>query len=153
MSKIPAPEEQQDEARQHDHLDPDVLHQVVVETPPALDRGDDGGEVVVGEDHLRGVLGDLGPGDPHGDADVGPRQRRCVVDTVAGHGDDVPLLLEQADEPHLVLRCDPGHDADLAHAGPGAARRERRELGAREGPPFDAELARRWRPPSWRGRR
>ena len=84
-------DEGEDEAGQHDHLDPDVLHQVVVEPPPTLDRGDDRGEVVVGEDHLGRVLGDLGAGDAHGHADVGPGQRGGVVHAVAGHGDDVAL--------------------------------------------------------------
>ena len=82
-------DEGEDEAGQHDHLDPDVLHQVVVEAAAALDRGHDRGEVVVGEDHLGRVLGDLGAGDPHGHADVGAGQRRRVVHAVAGHGDDV----------------------------------------------------------------
>ena len=127
----PGADEQQDEAGQHDHLDPDVLHQVVVEAPAALDRGDDRGEVVVGEDHLGGVLGDLGAGDPHRHADVGPRQRRRVVHAVAGHGDDVALLLEDADQAHLVLGRDPGDDADVVDLGAGAARRTSRRTRRR----------------------
>ena len=37
---------------------------------PFLDGGDDGGEIVVGQDHVRRALGHVGAGDPHGAADV-----------------------------------------------------------------------------------
>ena len=78
-------------AAQRDQLEADVLHEVVVDRPAALDRGDDRGEVVVGEDHVPGFLRDLGAGDAHRDADVGALERRSVVDAVAGHRDDVAL--------------------------------------------------------------
>ena len=58
-------------AAQRDHLEADVLHQVVVDRPAALDRGHDRREVVVGKDHDPGFLGHLGAGDAHGDPDVG----------------------------------------------------------------------------------
>ena len=67
-------------------------------TRPCAHRRDDGGEVVVGEDHLRGFLGHLGPGDAHGHADVGGLQRRRVVDAVAGHRHDLALGLERVDD-------------------------------------------------------
>ena len=76
---------------------------------------DDGGEVVVGEDHVAGFLGHLGAGDAHRDADVGALQRRSVVDPVAGHRDDVALALQHVDEAHLVLGRDAGDDADAVH--------------------------------------
>ena len=47
------------------------LENVRVDNPPLLDRANDGGEVVVGDDHGGGLFGDLGPLDAHGDADVG----------------------------------------------------------------------------------
>jgi hypothetical protein len=62
---------------QHAHLEADVLDEVVVEPAPELDRLDDRREVVVGEDHRRGLLGDLGAGDAHRDADVGLLERRA----------------------------------------------------------------------------
>ena len=137
----PRTDEREDEAGQHDHLDPDVLHQVVVEPPTALDRGHDRGEVVVGQDHLRGVLGDLRAGDAHGHADVRTRERRRVVHAVAGHRDDVALLLEDADQPHLVLGRDAGDDADVVDLRVELVVRERGELGAGERTTVDAELA------------
>ena len=80
---------------------------------PSLDRADDGGEVVVGEDHRRGFLGDLGAGDAHGHADVGLAQGRGVVDAVAGHGHDVAAALQRAHDADLVLGGDPGAHPDV----------------------------------------
>ena len=51
-----------------------------------------GGEVVVGEYELAGLLGDLGAA-AHGDADIGLLQRGGVVDGVAGHRHDLAGLL------------------------------------------------------------
>src|SRR3954470_9161649 len=53
-------EEGQDHPGQRAHLEPDVLDEVVVEAAAELDGLDDRGEVVVREDHRRGLLGDLG---------------------------------------------------------------------------------------------
>jgi hypothetical protein len=87
-------EEAGDERDQRGHLEADVLGEVVVELSAVLDGMDDGGEVVVGEDHDRGVLGDLGAGDAHRHADVGLLQCRRVVDSVAGHRHDIAALLQ-----------------------------------------------------------
>ena len=44
---------------------------MLVYTPPAVDhRLDDGGEVIVGQDHGGSVLGHLSASDPHSHADV-----------------------------------------------------------------------------------
>ena len=51
------------------------------------------------------------------------------------------LALQHVDEPHLVLRSDPGDDADLAHLGVELVVAQRRELGAGEGAALDPELA------------
>ena len=95
----------------------DVFHEVVVEAAAAFDGGDDGGEVVVGEDHFGGVFGDFGAGDAHGDADVGAGEGGGVVDAVAGHGDDVALFFEDADQPDLVFGGGAGDHADAVDLG------------------------------------
>ena len=84
-------------------LEADEGDDVLVDRPTALDRLDDRGEVVVGEDHRRGLLGDLRPGDAHGDADVGRLQRRCVVDAIARHGHDVTAALPGFDDTLFML--------------------------------------------------
>ena len=120
----PGADEGENEPRQHDHLQPDVLHQVVVEPSPPLDRGNDGREVVVGQDHLRRILGDLGAGDTHRHADVGPGESRRLVHAVPGHRDDVALLLQHTDQTHLVLGRDPRDHPDVIDVGlQGAFRR------------------------------
>ena len=124
----------------HAHLEADVLRQVVVEAAAELDRLDDRREVVVGEDHRRGFLRDLGAGDPHGDADVGPLQRGRVVHAVAGHRDDVALPLERVDESHLVLRRYPRDHADVVDRRVELVVGHRLELGAGDRAAGDAEL-------------
>ena len=64
---------------------------------------DDGGEVVVGQDHISGALGHIGAGDAHGAADVGHLQGGGVVDAVTGHGHYPSLGLPCLDNTHLVL--------------------------------------------------
>src|SRR5699024_2364816 len=76
-------------------------------------RLDDGGEVVVGQDHGGRVLGHLGAGDAHGYADVGLLQGGGVVDAVAGHGDNLALALPGVDDADLMLRGHPGVDRDV----------------------------------------
>ena len=128
------PEERRDEPEQAGHLEPDVAHQVVVEGAAQLDRLDDRREVVVGQDHHRGLLGDLRAGDAHRDADVGLLQGRRVVHAVAGHRDDVALALEDVDEVDLVLRRDAGDDADVVDLASDRRVVHRGELGAGDRP-------------------
>jgi hypothetical protein len=63
------------------------LADVVVNAAAFLDGGDDGGEVVIGDDHVRGLLGDFRARFSHGDADVGALDGGRVVDAIAGHRD------------------------------------------------------------------
>ena len=107
------PQERADEPEEAGHLEADVAQQVVVQGPAKLDGLDDRGEVVVGQDHHRGLFGDLGAGDAHRHADVGALECRRVVNTVAGHGDDVALAPKDLDQVDLVLRSDAGDDADV----------------------------------------
>ena len=112
---------QAQERRQHHDHDlgrvggQQVAHEaadVGVDAPPLLDRRDDGGEVVVLEDHVRGFLGDVGAGDAHGHADVRLAQRRRVVHAVTGHGHDRALLAPGIDDAQLLLGVGAGVDAD-----------------------------------------
>ena len=127
-------EERQDERHQHQEHEADVLVQVVVELASLLDGVDDRREVVVGEDHPAGVLRHLGAA-AHRDADVRRLDRRRVVDAVAGHRDDVALLLQRLGEQDLVLRRDPADDADRRRSGPSAPARRARRTRRRGSPP------------------
>ena len=83
--------------------------------PPLLHRADDRGEVVVGDHHRRRLFGDLGPADPHRDADVRLAQRRRVIDAVPRHRDHVPESLQRVHDSQFVLRRNTGEDARIAH--------------------------------------
>ena len=133
--------EGEDEPGQHDHLDPDVLHQVVVETPTALDRGDDRGEVVVGEDHLGGVLGDLRAGDPHRDARCrrGRAQARSFTPSPV-MATTFPCCLSMLTSRTLSSGAT-ANDTDLVDLGQSRVVGKGGELGAGEGAPFDPQLA------------
>ena len=137
----PGADEDRDVGDQGRHLEAQVLQQVVVEGAAVGDGADDRGEVVVGQDHHRGLLGDLGAGDAHGHADVGGLQRRGVVDAVAGHRDHVALLLEQPDQADLVLGRHPRDHPDLVELAQELLVAHRGELGAGDRPALDAELA------------
>ena len=82
----------------------DELADVRIDDPPLLDRRNDAGEVVVGQHHVRRLLGDVGTGDAHGHADVGALQGRRVIDPVASHGYDVAVGFHGIDDARLVLR-------------------------------------------------
>ena len=80
----------------------DGLADVLVDPTPLADRRHNGGEVVVGEDHIRGRTGHLCAVFPHGAADIRSLQGWRVVDTVAGHGNHHPPALEGFDDLHPV---------------------------------------------------
>src|SRR3546814_5439498 len=52
------------------------------------------------------------PLDAHGYADIGLLERRRIVDAVAGHGDNLALRLQSANDAKLVLWAGPGEDRD-----------------------------------------
>ena len=55
----------------------DELPDVGIDDPALLDGRDDAGEVVVREDHVRRLLGDVRSGDAHCHTDVRPFQGRA----------------------------------------------------------------------------
>mmetsp|Transcript_31498 Transcript_31498/g.100343 ORF Transcript_31498/g.100343 Transcript_31498/m.100343 type:complete len:747 (+) Transcript_31498:177-2417(+) len=85
-----------------DQVPDEGLH-VVVDGPALFHGVHDGREVIVGEHHVRGLLGHLGARDAHGNADVGLLQRGGVVDAVAGHGGDLAETLQDLHNHLLVL--------------------------------------------------
>ena len=72
---------------------------IVVDAPALADGRNHRGEVVVEEDHGAGLPRGIGAGDPHRHADVGPLQRRGIVDPIAGHRHQLTLGLQCLDDP------------------------------------------------------
>src|SRR5204863_123746 len=62
---------------------------VGVDAAAFLGGGDHGGQVVVSENQIGSLTGDLGAAHSHGNSDVGAAQGGAVVDAVAGHGHHV----------------------------------------------------------------
>ena len=77
----------------------------------------DGGEVVVEQTHVGGVLGDIGADNTHGDTDVGRLERGGVVDTITCHSDDVFHALGLADGVSTGLVLEALHDLELVVGG------------------------------------
>jgi hypothetical protein len=132
--------ERGDVAEQAADLEPDVPGEVVIQPAAEFDGLDDGGEVVVGQDHHRGFLGHLGAG-AHRDPDVGLLHRGRVVDAVPGHRDDLAFLPQDAGQADLVLGADAGDHAYAVDLGQCLLVAHGGELGAGEHGAVDAELA------------
>ena len=93
----------------------DGLADVVIDPAALLHGGDDGGEVVVAEHHVRHVFRYVRAGDAHAHADIRGLDGGRVVDAVAGHGGDGALAPPGVDNADLMLRLYPGIDAVLLH--------------------------------------
>lgn len=64
-----------------EHVEDELLD-VVEDTATLLDGGDDGGKVVITENDIRGILGDIRTGLTHGNTDISTAERRGIVDTI-----------------------------------------------------------------------
>ena len=102
---------------------PDVAHRRLRQAP----RLHDAGEVALEQRDAGALDRHVGAG-AHGDADIGGRQRRRVVDAVARHGDDPALAAQLLDHRALLLGQHLGLDLGRCRA---AARPLRRSCGCR----------------------
>ena len=114
----------------------DGLFDVGKDVPPLAHGGDDGGKIVVGDDHVGGVFGDVRPRDAHGDADIRAADTGRVVDAVARHGDDFARRLQPLHDQALVPRRDAREHARAADARVQFPFRKRVQLRARQHLPF-----------------
>ena len=106
--------------RAHQH----VLDRVGEDAPALGDAVGEHAEVLLQQDDVGGVLGDVGGG-VDGDADVGGVQGERVVDAVAEEADGPAAApAQRRTMPRLLLRADPGEDR----------RRPRRRRRARRRP-------------------
>mmetsp|Transcript_20653 Transcript_20653/g.58795 ORF Transcript_20653/g.58795 Transcript_20653/m.58795 type:complete len:668 (-) Transcript_20653:1876-3879(-) len=94
-------------------VDHEHLAQVVPHDTSFADGDNDGGEVIISEDHLGGFTGDVGSFLAHGHTHVGSLEGRGIVDTVSGHAAHFSLGLEGLDDADLVLRGGTGEDVVL----------------------------------------
>ena len=111
----------------------DDLADVVVDATALFAGTDDGGEVVIGKHHVGDVLGDVGTGDAHANADVGALDGRGVVDAVARHGHDLVARLPSLDDAGLVLGLNAGVHAVVLDVRVEFLVAHAVEVGARDG--------------------
>ena len=111
----------------------DRLADVVVDAASLANGGDDGGKVVVGQDHVGNVLGNVGAGDAHAHADVGVLDGGSVVYAVTRHCGDLALLAPSVDDSGLVLGLNAGVNAVLLNGGLKLLVRDLVKLSTRDG--------------------
>ena len=109
------------------------LADVVVDATTLFAGMDDGGEIVVGQDHVGHVLGDVGTGDAHADADIGALDGGRVVHAVARHGHNLVAALPGLHDARLVLGLHARVHAELADALVELLVAHAVELGTRDG--------------------
>ena len=93
----------------------DVLHQDGKGGPGQADEAGDLAQVVVHERHVGGLDGGVRAVAGHSETDVGPGQRRGVVDAVARHAHLVSPGFQFLDDGELVRREQTGLEAVHAH--------------------------------------
>jgi hypothetical protein len=100
----------------------------------ALAHGlDDGGEVVIGQDHLGRLLLTSVPVMPMAMPMSADFERGGVVDAIAGHRDDVALRLQGIDDAQLVRGRDTGIDRGVRTASAQFSVIQCVEIGTGEG--------------------
>ena len=77
---------------------------IVINTAAFASRRNDGGEIVVGQGHICRTFCYISTGDAHCAADIRRFERRRVVHTVAGHGDDLSGALPGFDDADFIGR-------------------------------------------------
>ena len=103
-------EHQQHFARVAGEQEVDELADVGEDAATLFDRRHNRREVVVGEHHVGGRLGDVGPGDAHRHANVGGLHGGSVVHAIAGHRHNLAARPPRFHHPQFVHGRDPGID-------------------------------------------
>lgn len=94
-------------------LELEELADVVEDGSAELESDNDGGEVVIHEDDVRGTLGDIGASDTHGEADISSGESGSIVGTVTGNSDNTVTLLDAENQQVLVIRRASTHDTEV----------------------------------------
>ena len=90
-----------------------VFLDVVVDSPPLLYCPHNGCEIVVGEGHVRGFLGNVSTGNAHGYPDISLFEGRGVIHAIPSHGHHLTFLLPGLHNPQFMLRRNSGINPDF----------------------------------------
>mmetsp|Transcript_8199 Transcript_8199/g.20312 ORF Transcript_8199/g.20312 Transcript_8199/m.20312 type:complete len:249 (-) Transcript_8199:2161-2907(-) len=91
------------------HVSDERLH-VGVDGSSLFDGRNNRRKVVVGQDHVRGLLGDLRSGNSHGNPDRGLLEGGSIVDSISGHGGDFSTRSKNLHQQLLVPGFSSGKD-------------------------------------------
>ena len=86
---------------------------IIKNNPTMLYGGDNGGEGIIFQDHIRSFLGDLRPSFAHCDADIRLFECRRVVYTVSGHADNGAVILMCGNKIQFLLWTDTGKNGNI----------------------------------------
>ena len=106
----------------------DGLLDIFKDSPSLPDGRDNGGEIIIHQDHVGGIFRHIGSVLSHGAANVCRFQGRGVVYPVSGHGHYISLLLVLFYQTYLVGGGDSGKDAVPGQAGCQFAVRQKIQL-------------------------
>merc|ERR1719188_213732 len=88
----------------------DGLLQVVKDKTTLLDSSNNGGKVVIKQDHVSGLFGDVRSSDTHGNSNVSLLESRRVIDTISSDGNNGSHSLTTLDNDQLLLGRGSGED-------------------------------------------
>lgn len=88
----------------------DRLLQVIEDSSTFFNTEDNSSEIITQQDHISGILSDIGTGDTHGNTDIGLLDSWGVIDTITCDGDNVSLFLATLDDDKLLGRGSSGED-------------------------------------------
>ena len=89
------------------------LFQIVENAASKPDGLNNGREIIIQQNKVRGFASHIGSPLAHGNANVRGFQRRGVIHSVAGHRDDLAVGLQRVDQLKLLLGHGAGKDACL----------------------------------------
>ncbi len=95
------------------HRVADELQDIVEDAATFADSADNRREVVVQEHHVRRFPRSIGALLAHCHTDVGAFERRCIINAVAGHCDELTMGLQGFDDVDLLCRVDASIDARI----------------------------------------
>ena len=110
-----AEQDERQASRAGGQLEGQEILNVVEDGLALLNRMQDRREIIIRQNHVRRLLGDVGPVHAHCDANIRLLQRRRIVDPVARHGDNIAAGLQGSDDFHLVVRVRPRKDGRVVH--------------------------------------
>ncbi|KAH3682802.1 hypothetical protein WICPIJ_006261 [Wickerhamomyces pijperi] len=79
------------------------LLNIVVHSSTFFNTVDDTGKVVITQDNIRSILGNIGTSNTHSNTNIGNFQRRRVVDTVTSHSTELLTTVQGFDHTDLSL--------------------------------------------------